>query len=163
MTTTTNDAGPEQNHTRECLDMGWWLLHDPGTSCDERSDPDDPQAPALPVLDDELRLTDGTTARVLQRYDATLSRIMTGTDLAWQVTGPTGARVISQDDVAGYVADEASDVEHAAALVINAAINWENAINRLEHDGSMIASADAIRARNELRETVRAYLPLVTG
>lgn len=152
MTNTTNDAGPEQNHTRECLDMGWWLLHSPGTPCD----PEDPEVPALPVVGDELRLTDGTTASVLQRYDATLSRVMTGQDAAWQVTGPTGARVITLDKVAGYLVDEATDVDHAAALVLNAALDWERACERgfvTEH----MAAAD------ELHKAIRAWAPLVTG
>jgi hypothetical protein len=118
------------------------------------TDPDDATAPALPVLDDELRLTDGTTARVLQRYDASLSRVMTGKDLAWQVTGPTGARVITLDQVAGYLADEATDVDHAAALVLNAALDWERACERgfvTEH----MAAAD------ELHKTIRAWAALV--
>jgi hypothetical protein len=113
------------------------------------TDPDDATAPALPVLDDELRLTDGTTARVLQRYDATLSRVMTGKDLAWQVTG-----VITLDQVAGYLADEATDVDHAAALVLNAALDWERACERgfvTEH----MAAAD------ELHKTIRAWAALV--
>lgn len=118
------------------------------------NDSDDVATPELPVPDDELRLTDGTTARVLQQYDETLSRIMTGQDAAWQVTGPTGARVITLDKVAGYVADEASDVDHAAALVLNAALDWERACERgfvTEH----MAAAD------ELHKAIRAWSVLV--
>lgn len=120
-------------------------------------DPDDHNARALPVLDDELRLTDGTTARVLRRYDSVDSRTMTGQSLAWQVTGPAGARVITLDDVAGYLADEAPEipeVDHAAALVLNAALDWERACERgfvTEH----MAAAD------ELHKAIRAWAPLV--
>ncbi len=118
------------------------------------TDPDDWNAPALPVLGDELRLTDGTTARVLQRYDETLSRVMTGQDRAWQVTGPTGARVITLDQVAGYMVDGATDVDHAAALVLNAALDWERACERGFMNEHM-AAADA------LHKAIRAYMPLV--
>jgi hypothetical protein len=59
--------------------------------------PDDEAA--LPTVGDTLRLTDGTTARVLGAYDATLSRVLIGQDHAWQVTGPTGARVIGLTDI----------------------------------------------------------------
>lgn len=117
-------------------------------------DPDDTTAPALPVLDDELRLTDGTTARVLQRYYGVTARTLTGHDLAWQVTGPNGARVISSDDIAGYVADEASELDHAAAHVLNAALDWERACERgfvTEH----MAAAD------ELHKAIRAWSALM--
>lgn len=126
---------------------------------DQYADSDAPNNLGLPVIDDEVRLTDGTTARVLQRYDTTLSRIMTGKDDAWQVTGRTGARVISLADIAGYVADEAPEipeVDHAAALVLNAALDWERACERgfvTEH----MAAAD------ELHKAIRAWAPLVAG
>lgn len=116
-------------------------------------DSDAVATPELPVRDDELRLTDGTTARVLQQYDETLSRVMTGQDAAWQVTGPTGARVITLDKVAGYVADEATDVDHAAALVLNAALDWERACQR--------GSGDLATPADELHKAIRAWAPLV--
>lgn len=52
-------------------------------------------------------------------------------------------------------ADQASDVDHAAALVLNAALDWERACERgfiTEH----MAAAD------ELHKAIRAYMPLVT-
>lgn len=124
-------------------------------------DPDDPNGPALPVLGDEVRLHDGSTARVLRTYDAIDSRTMTGHDRAWQATGPQGARVISLDDIASYVVDEANKTDHAAALVLNAAINWENTVsNRVDswHGTSMQTVFSATAA---LQEAIRAYMPLV--
>lgn len=169
MTNTTNDAGPEQNHTQQCLDMGWWILHelDPGTPCGERSDPDDPTALALPVIGDELQLRDGTTARVLQRYDNLTARTLFEMPQAWQVTGPDGARVIGLQDIAQIGADEpptpdaVPDLSHTAALVLNAAISWEQANQRLESDGRAPASADMHRATHQLRAALQAYMPLV--
>lgn len=120
-------------------------------------DPDDTNNLGLPVIDDEVRLTDGSKARVLQRYDPSLSRVMTGKDDAWQVTGPTGARVITLADIAGYVADEAPEipeVDHAAALVLNAALDWERACQR--------GSGDLATPADELHKAIRAWAPLVT-
>jgi hypothetical protein len=122
-------------------------------------DPDDTNNLGLPVIDDEVQLHDGSTARVLRRYDATDSRTMTGRDHAWQATGPTGARVITLADIAGYVADEAPEIpetDHAAALVLNAALDWERACERgfvTEH----MAAAD------ELHKAIRAWAALVAG
>jgi hypothetical protein len=118
--------------------------------------PDDWNAPALPVLGDELRLTDGTTARVLQRYDGTTARVLTGQDRAWQVTGPTGARVITLHQVARYLADEATDVDHAAGLVLNAALDWERACERGFVTEHMAAS-------DELHKAIRAWAALMAG
>lgn len=154
------------NHTYQCVERGWWILHelDPGTPCGERFDPADPTALALPVIGDELQLRDGSTARVLHRYDAGAAPEIRN---QWQVTGPFGARVIGLQDIEainprdGAPAAEQLGLSHAAALVLNAAITWEQANQRLENDGRAPASADAHRATHQLRELVRAYMPLV--
>lgn len=80
----------------------------------------------------------------------------TGKDDAWQVTGPTGARVITLADIAGYVADEAPEipeVDHAAALVLNAALDWERACER--------GSGDLATPADELHKAIRAWTALV--
>ena len=59
-----------------------------------------PLTSTLPAVGDTLRLTDGTTARVLGSYDQITSRLLIGQDHAWQVTGPIGARVIGLADMA---------------------------------------------------------------
>jgi hypothetical protein len=139
-----------------------------GTMSTMTIDPDDQNEPALPVMGTELRLHDGTTARVLQSYDPTLSRVMTGHDQAWQVTGPEGVRVIDMYDIAEYVEDEqtagaalapveipGTDTDHVVARVLNAAINWENATQNATSLATMIEAGDALHA------AIRAYMPLV--
>lgn len=154
---------PEIDHTPRCVQMGWWLLHPADSSCDPEVATPDAGNPELPVLGDELRLTDGTTARVLQQYDGIDARTIAGKDLAWQVTGPTGARVVTLDNIVGYVDAEATDTDHGAALVLNAAIDWENAKQRLHTEGSLIASADVVNAQIILQHAIRAYMPAATS
>lgn len=143
---------PTLAHTYQCVEMGWWLLHelDPDTPCVPRSVQVEPMTTALPVLDDVVSLKDGTTARILQRYDDHAAPAIRN---KWQATGPEGARVISLDDITGY--PEHDDPNHAVARVLNAAMNWENAARTAPASIEHMAAADALHA------AVRAYLPLV--
>jgi len=50
-----------------------------------------------------------------------------------------------------------ADGDHVLANVLNAAIDWDTANARLAHDGSMIATVDALRAGYTLRENIRTY------
>jgi hypothetical protein len=98
---TTQPDGATMTHTRECIDRGWWILHelDQGTPCGVQADRCD--AGAVP------------------------------------------------------------DLSHAAALVLNAAITWEQAIQRRENDGRPTSEVAVHTATYQLRELVRAYMPLV--
>jgi hypothetical protein len=74
-------------------------------STTQHANPDDPTSMALPVLGDTVRLSDGTTATVLRRrYDSSEAPSIAG---KWQVSGPTGARVVGLDQIVGYPDDVA--------------------------------------------------------
>lgn len=94
---------PAMAHTYQCVEMGWWLLHElePGTPCTPPSLPDaEAREPGLPSMDDVLLLKDGTEARVLRRrYDDNDAPSIAG---KWQVTGPEGARVVGLDEIASF-------------------------------------------------------------
>jgi len=81
----------------------------------ERVDPDDPASMALPVIGDTVLLSDGTTARVLNRYDAREAPQIAN---KWQVTGPFGARVVGLDQIVGYPEDDGTSEAEALAEVI---------------------------------------------
>ena len=57
------------------------------------------------------------------------------------------------------VAPSQSDDTHAMARVLNAAMDWEMARQRLGRD---VMSTEVLVAQNTLRKAVRAYMPLVT-
>lgn len=114
-------------------------------------DPDDTTAPALPVTGDKLELIDGARVVVLSRRHATNP----GRD-TWTVKGPDGRRIIRRSQIARFLndgADEATDVDHAAALVLNAALDWERACER--------GSGDLATPADELHKAIRAWAALV--
>jgi hypothetical protein len=123
-----------------------------------------------PVQGDALRLTDGTTARVLrERYDENHAPDLAG---KWQVTGPTGARVVGAEQIVGYAEDDetaaaaharvelpGADADHVLANVLNAALQWHQAH---EHgDGTMAANAAITSAEDQLHAATRTYLPRI--
>jgi len=94
---------PAMAHTYQCVEMGWWLLHElePGTPC---------TPPSLP--DAETR--------------------------------------------------EPSDANHAVARVLNAAMNWENAMRAESTRGGGLQAIQArLIAEDALRGEISAYMPLV--
>lgn len=128
----------------------------------------------LPTEGDELRLTDGTTARVLHaRYDEHHAPDLAG---KWQVTGPGGARLVDADDIVGYVEDDQTaaasrarvelpgvDHTHVTANLINAAITLEQVRQKFMDDGTMRTNAARIKAEDDLRVATRAYMRQVNA
>lgn len=209
---------PAMAHTYQCVEMGWWLLHElePGTPCTPPTLPDDePREPGLPSLDDVLLLKDGTEARVLRRrYDENDAPSIAG---KWQVTGPEGARVVGLDEIASFkhapntsglhaevtgtgVRVEGPDGQqwflspfdlggaralvntgqaeahhvvavrawdhaennHSVARILNAAMNWENAMRaEAKPSGGLQAIQARLIAEDVLRAEISAYMPIV--
>lgn len=81
---------------------------------------------------------------------------------------PTELSPLDDEAAAGetrtVVLDPSStDTDHVTARVLNAAMNWENALQR--HDAGaheLHVHVDLLTAAHNLRAAVRSYMPLVT-
>lgn len=150
---------PAMAHTYQCVEMGWWLLHEfaPGTPCNPPALPDDENTgPALPVRGDVVVVDGDTQMRIVSRRDA-------GAEPRWLAAPLDGspAREITLQEITGYQ-DETPEPDDAVARILNAAINWEIAIRANNATGAMTSNAQRLTAEDILRCEVSAYLPLVT-
>lgn len=84
-------------------------------------------------------------------------------EMGWWMLHPRNTTCEPVPDDAQQTRDAQLDADHAVALVLNAAIDWENAKQRLHTEGSLIASADAVNAQIILHQAIRAYMPVATS
>lgn len=212
---------PAMAHTYQCVEMGWWLLHElaPGTPCNPPSLADDENTgPALPVRGDVVVVDGDGRWRIGSRRDhenagnprwiatpldggpdreITLQEITgyedAGADSLRAVVAGAGVRVegpdgqrwfLSEFDLGGaralvntgqaephhVAAVRAWDAQHpepeapddAVARILNAAMNWENALRaESQPSGGLQAIERRLTAEDILRCEISAYMPLV--
>lgn len=147
---------PAMAHTYQCVEMGWWLLHElaPGTPCTPPTLPD--AEPDTTGLRAEIS---GTGVRV-EGPDGQqwfLSEFDLGGARALVNTGQAEAHHV----VAVRAWDDA-DANNVVARILNAAMNWENAMRAESHrSGGLQAIQARLIAEDVLRSEISAYMPIV--
>lgn len=154
---------PAMAHTYQCVEMGWWLLHElaPGTPC---------TPPALPDTEPD---TTNLRATVVTPPAAPHGVEVEGPDgQTWFLSefDLGGARALvntGQAEAYHVAAVQAWDAQHvdsgdAVARVLNAAMNWENAMRAESHrSGGLQAIQARLIAEDALRTEISAYMPIV--